>query len=111
MNFKSFEDLKKYISGVTDKQESMSACDFPAETGVCTGFFPRYFFDRTTNICRQFIYGGCGGNQNNFGTEEECKKTCGTLIRIYKKYLNVLNNSRILPLYCRKYLNRLQINN
>ena len=27
-------------------------------------------------MCKIFIYGGCGGNGNNFMTEEECLDTC-----------------------------------
>jgi hypothetical protein len=26
--------------------------------------------------CGKFIYGGCGGNENNFATLEDCHKRC-----------------------------------
>ena len=29
-----------------------------------------------TNNCESFNFGGCGGNENNFETEEECRNTC-----------------------------------
>jgi hypothetical protein len=58
------------------QQATSEACDLPAETGVCRGFFPRYFFDRTSGTCKKFVYGGCGGNENNFETIEDCLSTC-----------------------------------
>ena len=36
----------------------------------------RYAFDKTRGDCRQFQYGGCGGNGNNFATANECRKKC-----------------------------------
>lgn len=39
--------------------------------------FSRYFFNASTRKCEHFIYGGCGGNKNNFYTEAECRRTCG----------------------------------
>ncbi|XP_074868085.1 BPTI/Kunitz domain-containing protein-like isoform X2 [Carettochelys insculpta] len=52
-------------------------CKLPAETGPCKAFFPHYFYNSLTRRCEIFIYGGCGGNENRFATEEECRRTCG----------------------------------
>ena len=38
---------------------------------------PRFYFDQTASRCLLFSYGGCGGNTNNFLTEESCIGTCG----------------------------------
>ncbi len=54
-----------------------SVCDLPVKSGFCTRYFPRYYYDSKVGKCLKFIYGGCGGNKNNFETEEECKRTCG----------------------------------
>ena len=36
----------------------------------------RYYFDKYENRCQQFIYSGCGGNDNNFETRAECERSC-----------------------------------
>lgn len=51
-------------------------CTLPAETGGCSNYTTRWYFDTLEKECRQFYYGGCGGNGNNFQTEEECTGQC-----------------------------------
>lgn len=51
-------------------------CNLPRVTGPCRAHFLRYYFDEQAGGCRQFIYGGCGGNANNFETLAECQATC-----------------------------------
>nr|P0DMX0.1 RecName: Full=PI-actitoxin-Axm2b; Short=PI-AITX-Axm2b; AltName: Full=AXPI-III [Anthopleura aff. xanthogrammica] len=51
-------------------------CYLPAVRGRCRGYFPRYFFSSETGKCERFIYGGCGGNRNNFESAQECGSTC-----------------------------------
>ena len=51
-------------------------CVLPKKQGLCLAAFPRYYFDRTEGKCLRFLYGGCGGNGNNFETIEECSKRC-----------------------------------
>lgn len=51
-------------------------CSLPPETGPCYASKPRYHFDPASRQCREFIYGGCEGNANNFQTIEECEKRC-----------------------------------
>ena len=35
-----------------------------------------YYYNQNEGKCLQFIYGGCGGNQNRFETLKKCEKTC-----------------------------------
>ncbi|XP_033833641.1 amyloid beta (A4) precursor protein a isoform X1 [Periophthalmus magnuspinnatus] len=55
-------------------------CWSGAETGPCRAMLPRWYFDRSEEKCVQFIYGGCGGNRNNFESEEYCLSVCGSVI-------------------------------
>ena len=51
-------------------------CQLPRKDGMCKGFMERYYFSTVTNQCVPFIYGGCGGNGNNFATMTECQDMC-----------------------------------
>ena len=46
------------------------------EFGECKAFTSRYYYDMDVQKCIMFIYGGCGGNGNNFGTKLECSSNC-----------------------------------
>jgi len=47
-------------------------------TGHCMAFLKRFYFDWTTGECREFVYGGCGAQENNFKTKDECLKRCAS---------------------------------
>ncbi|CAH8838466.1 unnamed protein product, partial [Trichobilharzia szidati] len=49
-----------------------STCFQRMEEGPCRALVPRYYYDSIVGSCAQFQYGGCGGNQNNFFTQEKC---------------------------------------
>ncbi|XP_050354058.1 papilin isoform X6 [Nymphalis io] len=51
-------------------------CTLPALTGDCADYTQRWFYDTKNKRCRQFYYGGCGGNENNFDSERECEDSC-----------------------------------
>ncbi|XP_044783529.2 trophoblast Kunitz domain protein 1 isoform X4 [Bubalus bubalis] len=51
-------------------------CMEPKFVGVCKASMTRYFYNAQTGHCELFVYSGCGGNENNFPTLEECMKTC-----------------------------------
>uniref|UniRef100_A0A8C4GWH0 Amyloid-beta A4 protein n=1 Tax=Dicentrarchus labrax TaxID=13489 RepID=A0A8C4GWH0_DICLA len=55
-------------------------CWANAETGPCRAMLPRWYFDHQEGRCAQFIYGGCGGNRNNFESEEYCLSVCSSVI-------------------------------
>uniref|UniRef100_P84875 Carboxypeptidase inhibitor SmCI n=1 Tax=Sabellastarte magnifica TaxID=389514 RepID=PCPI_SABMA len=61
---------------VCDRYQKPGFCYQPSETGPCKGSFPRYYYDYEDGECKEFIYGGCEGNANNFETKESCENAC-----------------------------------
>uniref|UniRef100_A0A8C8G6D2 Amyloid-beta A4 protein n=1 Tax=Oncorhynchus tshawytscha TaxID=74940 RepID=A0A8C8G6D2_ONCTS len=55
-------------------------CWANAETGPCRAMLARWYFDHEEGRCAQFIYGGCGGNRNNFESEEYCLSVCSNVM-------------------------------
>ncbi|XP_063000993.1 kunitz-like toxin PcKuz3 [Elgaria multicarinata webbii] len=51
-------------------------CHMPVQRGLCYGYHHRFFYKPSSNQCKSFIYGGCGGNKNNFRTFMECQRKC-----------------------------------
>uniref|UniRef100_A0A672GL28 BPTI/Kunitz inhibitor domain-containing protein n=1 Tax=Salarias fasciatus TaxID=181472 RepID=A0A672GL28_SALFA len=67
-NFSIFKMLKMLTSPIAD------ACFLPQDQGDCQTYTMMWFFDTEQNECARFWYGGCGGNQNRFKTQEECQR-------------------------------------
>uniref|UniRef100_A0A3B4YGR4 BPTI/Kunitz inhibitor domain-containing protein n=1 Tax=Seriola lalandi dorsalis TaxID=1841481 RepID=A0A3B4YGR4_SERLL len=59
----------------------------PPPTGPCRAMLPRWYFDRQEGRCAQFIYGGCGGNRNNFESEEYCLSVCSSVSKSGRQQL------------------------
>ncbi|RCN52798.1 Kunitz/Bovine pancreatic trypsin inhibitor domain protein [Ancylostoma caninum] len=51
-------------------------CVRPVTGPTCRALLKRWAYNPNDNKCEQFDYGGCGGTENNFETEEDCKNTC-----------------------------------
>ncbi|KAI2668825.1 Amyloid-beta A4 protein [Labeo rohita] len=56
-------------------------CFASAETGPCRAMLSRWYFVREEGRCAPFIYGGCGGNRNNFESEEYCLSVCSSVCK------------------------------
>ncbi|XP_062566165.1 tabkunin 1-like [Saccostrea cucullata] len=58
------------------KSAFSSVCHLPKDVGMCDGLCPRWFYNSHTHRCEEFYYGCCGGNANNFRTEQGCLNSC-----------------------------------
>lgn len=75
-NGNRYASEEECLQACAASEATLNVCDLPAESGVCKALFRRFAFDRTSGQCKQFVYGGCGGNENNFRTIEECESAC-----------------------------------
>ncbi|NXS59162.1 EPPI protein, partial [Brachypteracias leptosomus] len=62
--------------GYTCQEPVLDLCYLPSVCGSCKALFRRFFFNASSHRCEEFIYGGCGGNRNNFETQGECSQAC-----------------------------------
>ena len=51
-------------------------CQQEKDDGPCRAAMPRWFFNKQTQSCQEFLYGGCQGNKNNFRSQAECQLQC-----------------------------------
>ncbi|KAL5517701.1 hypothetical protein EMCRGX_G003301 [Ephydatia muelleri] len=68
-NFKSREECEKSCN-------PRVVCNASPEAGPCYAYFPSFFYNSTSGKCERFVYGGCQGNANRFGTEQQCNNKC-----------------------------------
>ncbi|XP_055695924.1 papilin isoform X3 [Lutzomyia longipalpis] len=61
-----------------DRTFRQEYCFIQPDAGDCRGdaIVARWYYNREEGVCAQFAYTGCGGNQNNFETEEDCERNC-----------------------------------
>jgi len=72
-NFETLEDCQSLCEEWTQPAE----CLEPTEAGDCgDNQQTRYYFNSETNLCKKFIYTGCGGNGNNFASKTDCRNKC-----------------------------------
>ncbi|XP_060103680.1 tissue factor pathway inhibitor 2-like [Heteronotia binoei] len=91
-----------FRDAVKDKRE---ICLMPRDIGLCRAIIPSWYYNRYTQTCEEFDYGGCGGNENNFESEEHCEQTCGMIKRVPKECRPELNEGKCGAFYKRYFFN------
>eukprot|EP01024_Parvocaulis_polyphysoides_P029426 TRINITY_DN26546_c1_g1_i4.p1 TRINITY_DN26546_c1_g1~~TRINITY_DN26546_c1_g1_i4.p1 ORF type:complete len:413 (+),score=43.24 TRINITY_DN26546_c1_g1_i4:76-1314(+) len=51
-------------------------CFEEKDPGYCDAALERWYYDSEEKYCREFYYGGCLGNENNFKDQKQCNNTC-----------------------------------
>ncbi|XP_024082550.1 papilin isoform X1 [Cimex lectularius] len=66
----------KPYKGRHSETATTDICTQPMEPGNCDTHLTRWIYDDEERTCISFLYTGCGGNFNNFETNEECMNFC-----------------------------------
>ena len=56
-------------------------CSQSVDSGPCNDYQDAFYFDILTGQCYSFIYTGCSGNLNRFGSRNECEQRCSHLMK------------------------------
>ena len=51
-------------------------CSQSKVIGSCRGSFRRWWYNRRSGQCEEFVYSGCQGNENRFATPDDCNMRC-----------------------------------
>jgi len=54
-------------------------CASDKDAGECEDQVERFYYELESEECQTFHYSGCGGNKNNFMSQQECLTFCGNV--------------------------------
>ena len=64
------------LGKTSEQMQGRVNCLKPKDPGTCRGIFERFYYNMQTETCKEFVFGGCGGNENNFLSAEKCNSYC-----------------------------------
>lgn len=70
-------EISTFSRTLEQSEGEQDICNLSAEVGPCKAFAKRFYFDPQDGRCKGFVYGGCGGNRNNFHRVRDCEIRCG----------------------------------
>ncbi|PIO72766.1 Kunitz/Bovine pancreatic trypsin inhibitor domain protein, partial [Teladorsagia circumcincta] len=95
--FSSKEDCESLCREESSWNATTDICQLPRSSGPCRDAVTMWYFDVEEDICKQFTYSGCRGNENRFETKERCERRCveerhGNSVRFNEKSSSVGND-------------------
>ncbi|KAL8165184.1 UNVERIFIED_CONTAM: hypothetical protein K2H54_033108 [Gekko kuhli] len=69
----------------TYSEDNREICLLREDKGPCGAKINVWYYDRYSQTCQKFVFGGCGGNDNNFPSQAECELTCYNIKRVTKE--------------------------
>jgi len=81
-NFHTMADCKRSC-GESERATAAEAevdCSLPKDMGPCRSTVLRWYYDHQEGKCKDFTWGGCAGNQNNFASQEKCQEKCQSYV-------------------------------
>ncbi|KAG7222227.1 hypothetical protein INR49_016641 [Caranx melampygus] len=68
---------RRRVFGTNTVVSPADRCLEPMAEGACSEYVLLWYFHPHSGECRPFVYGGCGGNRNQFSSRQECQSRCG----------------------------------
>lgn len=65
---------------VLNSEQTSLYCRAPTKVGPCRAAFPRWYYNTSSAECKQFTYGGCKQNNNNYLSRTECLSACAGVV-------------------------------
>lgn len=69
-------DSSASISNELKDMKPGERCILPVRKGFCRALIPRWSYDSVAKECKEFKFGGCDGNGNNFSSRKQCMEMC-----------------------------------
>ncbi|RWS04353.1 tissue factor pathway inhibitor 2-like isoform X1 [Dinothrombium tinctorium] len=78
-NFNTIEECSAVCENKYRSRVLHQPCELDKDEGPCMALQLRFYYNKHSDKCESFTFGGCKGNANRFLTKIECEKKCGKL--------------------------------